>query len=194
MSIFDGLIMVGASGEPVLNQWIEWDHFLIPNKPNWLRNILRNILAMFGHCNSCTALDGCYLVTRNMPNMPLHNHCDCRKIGIAYSKVKREAKADCDIRKFTEYVFKNTPRSKGKNKIFYDIGYDIDDSRYLQVELCKQAAEQYIAGNYVLKGLDKRGQRLAIPICLKDKHFYSGRMLCPQGQIKNTTPFGGWIK
>lgn len=26
------------------------------------------------------------------------------------------------------------------------------------------------------------------------KTFYSGWILCPEGKIKNTTPFGGWIK
>lgn len=24
--------------------------------------------------------------------------------------------------------------------------------------------------------------------------FYSGWLVCPNGYIKNTTPFGGWIK
>ena len=93
-----------------------------------------------------------------------------------------------------KYVFKNTEDSKGKNQIFYNLGFDIDDSYYLQDEFCKQAIEQYLLGNYVLKNLDRRGQRLAIPIHLNGIKFYSGWMLCPEGEIKNTTPFGGWIK
>lgn len=60
-----------------------------------------------------------------------------------------------DIRKFTEYVFKNMKDSKGKNKIFYDLGFDINDSGYLQNEYCKQALNQYLLGNYVLKNLIK---------------------------------------
>lgn len=194
MSIFDGLIQIGENGEVFYNQCIEWDHFLIPNKPEWLREILHNIMAIFGHCMKCSALDGCYLVTRNMPEQPLHENCDCRKINIAYTKVKSKAKAECDIRKFTEYAFKNIKDSKGKNKIFYDLGYDINDSQYLQNEFCKQALNQYLLGNYVLKNLDRRGQRLAIPTNLNGTVFYSGWMLCPEGEIRNTTPFGGWIK
>jgi len=83
--------------------------------------------------------------------------------------------------------------SKDKNKIFYDLGFNINDSKYLQTEFCKQAKFQYLLGNYILKTLDKRGQRLAIPITLGSVSFYSGWMLYPEGKIKNTTPFGGWI-
>lgn len=194
MSIFDDLIQVGENGEFVYNQWTEWDHFLIPNKLEWLRVILRNIMALLGHCMNCSSLDGCYLVKRNMPEQPLHENCDCCKKGISYSKVKNNATAECDIKKFTEYVFRNMKDSKGKSKIFYDLGFDINDSQYLQNEYCKQALNQYLLGNYVLKNLDKRGQRLAIPISLNGITFYSGWMLYPEGEIKNTTPFGGWIK
>lgn len=194
MSIFDDIIQIGKNGEIVYNQWIEWDHFLIPNKPEWLREILRNIMALLDHCMNCSALDGCYLVERNMPKQPLHENCDCLKKDISYSKVKNNATAECDIRKFTEYVFKNIEDSKGKNKIFYDLGYNINNSQYLQNEYCKQALSQYLVGNYVLKNLDRRGQRLAIPISLNGITFYSGWMLYPEGEIKNTTPFGGWMK
>ncbi len=194
MSVFDELIQIGENGEVFYNQWVEWDHFLIPNKPEWLREIMRNVMAIFGHCMNCSALDGCYLVARNMPDHPLHENCDCLKNGIAYSKVKINGKAECDIRKFTEYIFKDIKDSKGKNKIFYDLGYDISDSQYLKDQYCTQALNQYLLGNYVLKNLDERGQRLAIPISLNGAIFYSGWMLCPEGEIKNTTPFGGWIK
>ncbi len=194
MSIFDELIRISKNGEIIYNQWIEWEHFLISNKPEWLREILRNIMAIFGHCMNCSALDGCYLATRNMPEQPLHEKCDCSKKDIIFPKVKAKAKAECDVRKFTEYIFKNVKDSKGKNKIFYDLGYNISDSQYLQNQYCTQALNQYLLGNYVLKNLDRRGQRLAIPITLNKTTFYSGWMLCPEGEIKNTTPFGGWIK
>lgn len=173
---------------------LEHHHFLIPNKPEWLREIIRNIMALYGHCMNYSALDGCYLVKRNMPEQPLHENCDCRKKDISYSKVKNNATAECDIRKFTKYVFRNSKDSKGKNKIFYDLGFDINDSSYLQNEYYKQALNKYLLGNYVLKNLDKRGQKLAIPTSLNGTTFYSGWMLCPEGKIKYTTPFGGWIK
>lgn len=194
MSVFDDLIQLGDNGEIIYNQWIEWDHFLIPNKPEWFRIMLRNIMAVFGYCMNCTALDGCYLVTRNMPEQPLHERCDCGKNNISQSLVKNNANAECDIRKFTEYVFKNTQHSKGKNQIFYDLGFNTNDSEYLQMEYSKQALSQYFKGNYVLKNLDIRGQRLAIPVSFNGISFYSGWLLCPEGKIKNTTPFGGWIK
>lgn len=151
-------------------------------------------MAMSGHCMNCSALDGCYFVEGNMPLQPLHEHCDCDKIVISYSKVKNVATAECDIRKITEYVFKDSDISKGKNELFFKFGYDINDSLYLQYEFCKQALNQYLSGNYVLKNLDRMGQRLAIPIRLNTTFFYSGWLLCPEGKIKNTTPFGGWIK
>jgi hypothetical protein len=46
MGVFDDLIKVGQNGEIIYNQWIEWDHFLIPNEPDWLRIILRNLIAL----------------------------------------------------------------------------------------------------------------------------------------------------
>lgn len=194
MSIFDGLIRVDESGNIFYNQWIEWDHLMVPNKPEWVREIFRNLMALLRHCLNCTALDGCYLLENNRPKQPLHENCDCGKIGIDFSKVKSKAVAICDIRKFTEYVFKNEKDSKGKNKIFYELGFSIDDAQFLQLEYCQQALKQYLNGNYKLKNLDRRGQRLAIPITLKSTTFYSGWMLKPEGKISNNTPFGGWIK
>ena len=44
MSVFDGLVQIDSNGNIVVNSWIEWDHLLIPNKPDWLRVILRNII------------------------------------------------------------------------------------------------------------------------------------------------------
>lgn len=194
MNVFDDVIYIGENGEIVFNQWIEWDHFLIPNKPKWFRKLVRNMMALSGHCMDCTSLDGCFLVLRNMPKQPLHDNCDCRKKDITYSNVKNNAHAECDIRKFTEYVFKNAKDSKGKNKIFYDLGFNVNDSEYLRNEYCEQAVKQYRLGNYICKNLDKNGLRVAIPTILREKTFYSGWMLYPEGKIKNITPFGGWIK
>ena len=194
MSIFDDLIRVDKNVKFSYNAWIEWEHFLIPNKPEWFREILRNLMTLLGHCLNCTALDGCYLSNSNRPEQPLHENCDCKKKSLNYSKVKTNANAECAIEKFTKYIFTNNKDSKGKNKIFYDLGYSIEDSEYLKNEYCKQALKQYVLGNYKLKNLDRRGQRLAIPTNLKGIIFYSGWMLCPERKIKNTTPFGGWIK
>ena len=126
-----------------------------------------------------------------MPSLPLHNYCDCKKRDRSFNIIKSSAKAECDIRKFTEYVFK---KDSSKSQIYHNLGYDINDSLFLQQEFCKQALNNYLLGNYKLKNLDIRGQRLAIPITLKTTSFYSGWLLCPEGLIRNTTSFGGWIK
>ena len=180
-------------GEIFVEKWEEWEHFLIPNKPMWLRNIMRNFMAKNYHCLKCTALDGCYFLKSKKPNLPLHINCDCQVKELSIKNVKEKIKAFCDIRKFTEYVFSNE-NSKGKNKLFYNLGYGINDSEMLAKEYCVQAEKQYFSGNYVLKNLDEKGQRIAIPIILNSKMFYTGWMLYPEGEIRNTTPFGGWIK
>ena len=190
MSVFDGLIRVDEAGNIYYNQWIEWDHLMVPNKPELLRNIMRNILAFFGHCKSCTSLDGCYLLDDNKPKQPLHENCDCQKHEISFSQVSKKALAECPIIKFTNYIFKN----ENKKNIFESWGFTINDSEFLKQTLEKQAKENYIAGNYVLKNLDQFGQRLAIPINIYGHKFYSGWLLCPEGKIRNATPHGGWIK
>lgn len=114
------------------------------------------------------------------------------RLKINIDDVKANASSECAIEKFTKYIFGNN--SKGKNQIFYKMGFSIDDSEYLQEQYCEQALNSYLRGRYELRELDIWGQRLAIPINLNGVYFYSGWMLCPEGKIKNTTPFGGWIE
>ncbi len=194
MSIFKDLVYIDDNGDFLYNQWVEWDHFFIPNTPDWLREIMRNLMEILGHCKICSVLDGCYFISSNMPKQPLHNNCDCKTTAVDFVIVQSKCRAECDIRKFTEYVFKDDIKSKGKNKIFYDLGFNVDDSEYLKMEFCKQAREQYLSGNYILKNLDSHGQRIAIKTTINEASFYSGWILCPEGKIKNTTPFGGWVK
>ncbi len=182
------------NGQIVNNQWIEWDHVGVPNKPKEFRDIIRFVLSLLGHCMNCTALDGCYFAERNMPMFPLHERCDCKKIKISSSIVKANSKADCPKEKFTNYVFTDEIKSKGKKSIFESLGFSVKDSQRLKLELEKQGLANYLLGNYVLKNLDSNGQRLAIPVSLAGKTFYTGWMLEPEGKIRNTTPFGGWTK
>ena len=79
--------------------------------------------------------------------------------------------AECDLRKFTEYIFTDSKKSKGKLAIFESLGYNKNDSNILKEEYEKQALNEYLSGNYTLKDLDKNGQRLAIAISLKGKRF-----------------------
>ena len=160
----------------------------------WFRDIMRNLMALNHHCLKCTALDGCYFLKSKKPNLPLHINCDCKVKSVITQKVNSSINAFCDIRKFTNYVFANDIDSKGKNQIFFGLGYDINDSQILADEYCLQAEKQYFTGNYKLKNLDEKGQRIAIPIKLNNKIFYTGWMLYPEGEIRNITPFGGWVK
>ena len=189
MGVFDNFKEV--NGKIVNNQWIEWVHFNIPNEEDWQRALMQAILRMLGCCDSCVVLDGCYFVERNMPPQPLHERCDCSKINKNITNVKSSIHAECDIRKFTEYIFSG---NKGKKSIFESWGYNIKDSAKLKKEIETQAEKQYSIGNYKLKNLDKQGQRVAIEINLKGNIFYSGWMIYPEGYLKNTTPFGGWVK
>lgn len=52
------------------------------------------------HCLCCTALSGCYFAADNKPEK--HPNCDCEQFPIA--KPYNEAKATCDVRKFTGYI------------------------------------------------------------------------------------------
>ena len=189
MSIFENFEMV--DNQIVNNKWIEWYHFGIPNELGSWRKIAIISFAIFGHCRICTNLDGCYFVERNMPPQPLHERCDCSKLNKNITNVKSSIHAECDIRKFTDYIFSG---NKGKKSIFESWGYNIKDSAKLKKEIETQAEKQYAIGNYKLKNLDKQGQRVAIEINLKDNIFNSGWMIYPEGYLKNTTPFGGWVK
>lgn len=73
------------------------------------------------------------------------------------------------------------------------MGYTKDDIYNLQSQFKSQALNRYLSGNYILKNLDNYGQRVAIKITLNNHSFYSGWMLEPEGTIRNTTPFGGWV-
>lgn len=190
MNMFDDLIKIDSQGNIVYNNWIEWDHFLIPNKPELLRNIMRDFLAFSGHCKKCSALDGCYLLDNNRPKQPLHLNCDCKIKNISLNQVLKSISVECPLIKFTHYIFKN----ESKKYLFESWGFTVDDSEKLKKTFESEAYENYIKGNYVLNTLDDYGQRLSIPINLNGHKFYSGWMLCPEGLIRNTTPFGGWIK
>ena len=192
MGVFDDLIKIDNKGNIFLNQWYKWVHIGIPDQPDWFRELLRALMQLLGHCSKCTALSGCYFFANKIPSQPQHDNC--KKEIISNNTVINNVHAECDIRKFTEYIFKDDETSKGKKEIFESLGFNKEYSVFLQTEFCRQAEEQYLQGNYILKGLDECGQRIAIPITIKGITFYSGWMLYPEGKLQNTTPFGGWVK
>lgn len=108
------------------------------------------------------------------------------------AKPYNEGKANCDIRKFTEYIFSEKYKDNGKIKLFGLLGLLKEDSEYLKIEYEKQAQEQYLKGNYILGKLDRYGQRITITINLQNgAEIQSGWPVHPLGVITCTTPLGG---
>jgi hypothetical protein len=135
-----------------------------------------------------------------MPFQPLHPNCHCDTEPVSQATVARFARANSDIRKFTEYIFAPVPKtfdSASKKKLFTGWGYSILDSIDLKAEFIRQGLEKYIRGEYTLGDLDEHGQRIDIRIELprKDKigtvSFVSGWMVYPNGKIQLNTPYGG---
>lgn len=176
------------------SSWIKWIHEGVPDEPEWLREILRNIFALFGHCSKCTSLSGCFFAdrTEKCPEHPLHPSCHCTKSLAG----KPLSSADCPIEKFTKYIFADKYAGNGKRKLFEQLGFNAEDSQYLQQEFQKQAKERYVAGDYTLGLLDSRGQRISISVLLANQErgmvkFVSGWMVRPNGYITCNTPLGG---
>lgn len=186
MSIFDDIVY--KDGEIIDNSWIKWSHWGVPDEENGARELIRNVLALLFHCLNCTALSGCYFAADNKPEK--HPNCDCEQFPIA--KPYKGAKANCDIRKFTEYIFNEKYKDNGKIKLFGLLGFLKEDSEYLKNEYEKQAKEQYLKSNYILGKLDKYGQRITITINLRNGiKIQSGWLVHPLGVITCTTPLGG---
>lgn len=192
--IFGGVIQFDKEGNISINRWVEWWHFMVPNKDDFFRKIIRHVLAIFKHCLCCTALDGCYLVSSNCPESKIHPNCDCKQLGVDFEKVSKNAEAFLPISKLDKYVYSEKYFDNGKRHIFESIGFDKDSLYSLKTLFEKQAKENYLGGRYVLKKLDKYGQRITITVEIKGRKIKSGWMLCPEGKIRNITPFGGWAK
>lgn len=174
--------------------WIKWFHADIPDEPEWKREIVRAIAALFGHCMECTALSGCYFkddISR-CPEHPRHTNCDCKKINTAAPR----AVAYCDINKFIGYIFSDKYASNGKRHLFEQLGFTDQDSEFLKSEYERQAGEKYISGNYKLGKIDSNGPRMNIEINFNHPDrglvsFVSGWMIRPNGHITCNTPLGG---
>ena len=79
MNFLDGFLKIEQNGQFVYKNWVEWDHALIPNEPEWIRMLIRGVMLMLGHCLECTVLDGCYFTLDNMPELPKHVRCHCNQ-------------------------------------------------------------------------------------------------------------------
>ncbi len=168
-----------AVDSPTAN-WVEWVH----------------VQQGKTHCETCLKLDNCWFMDAKKPTLPQHPYCHCKTDPLPYSRVVKEAQADSDIRKFSEYAFK--PREiNDKSNLFIKWGYSVEDSEWMKAEFVKQGLEKYIAGEYTLGLLNKYGQRISIRTTILNKNtnkpvsFVVGWMVLPNGRIELKTPYGG---
>lgn len=49
MIFLDGFLKIEQNGQFVYKNWVEWDHTLIPNEPEWIRKLIRGVMLMLGH-------------------------------------------------------------------------------------------------------------------------------------------------
>lgn len=150
------------------------------------------------HCEECLKLDGCWFLKENAPTWPHHPYCHCILEPIDYAVVLLDAATHSDYSKFDPYLFNTQGRHPhGKEKLFGEWGYTVDDARWLQAEIENQALEKYLAGDYTLGKLDKQGQRINIRITISrkdgtgDVSFITGWMAMPDGKLLLNTPYGG---
>ena len=150
------------------------------------------------HCDVCLKLDGCWFLESNAPMWPHHPFCHCTLDPIGYAEVLTDATTYSEYSKFDPYLF-NTPGTytHTKEKLFAQWGYTVDDARWLQAEIERQALEKYRSGEYTLGKLNKDGQRISIRIEIPRKDgsgivsFLTGWMVYPNGSLRLTTPYGG---
>ncbi len=177
MGIFDN-IQKNDKNEFIVDSWIEWKH----------------ISGGFLHCPICLSLDKCWFNSLKMPVNPLHEKCHCTTFQIEKPIPYVNAKADCDIKKFTDYIFGDKYAWNGKRQMFEILGFSKNDSKYLKEEFEKQAVKKYTESKYELHKLNTYGQRINIDIEIykngRNVKFTSGWMVNPKGKITNNTPLG----
>ena len=168
----------------------------IPTEPKWVKWIHRNLSP--NHCSECLKLHNCWFAKESHPKHPHHTYCHCILEDIPYVNVMFNSSAESAYSKFDPYLFDpNNFYKHGKNKAFESWGYSVDDARWLQAEMERQAREKYISGEYTLGKLDIRGQRIDIRVTIPrkdgsgDVSFITGWMVLPNGKLKLNTPYGG---
>ena len=139
-----------------------------------------------------------FFMASNHPPCPHHPFCHCTLEPVDYAVVLINASAYTDYRKFDPYLFNTTGlQTHNKEKLFKEWGYTVEDARWLQAEIERQAKERYIAGKYTLGKLNWNGQRISIRVIIPRRDgtgevsFITGWMVEPGGKLRMTTPYGG---
>lgn len=168
----------------------------LQNSPKWVKWV-HNPTGLV-HCFTCLKLNGCWFIDNNRPECPQHPSCHCFLEVLSYDEVLNKAKSISEYSKFDPYLFNTENKySHGKEKLFSEWGYTVNDAKWLQTEIERQGLENYITGNYILGKLDHNGQRISIRVTIPRKDndstvsFVTGWIVYPNGQIKLTTPYGG---
>ena len=179
MGVLDDLIKIDENGIVSYAGWVEWKH------------IPMGLL----HCPVCLVLDKCWFNNVLKPELPQHEKCHCAANNISKPIPNVNAKAKCDLKKFTDYIFSDKYAWNGKRDLFEMLGFTIKDSQYLKEEYEKQAVKNYCDSKYKLGKLDMQGQRINIDIEFvkngRNLIFTSGWMVRPKGEITNNTPLAG---
>ncbi|MCL2599445.1 MAG: hypothetical protein FWD76_06035, partial [Firmicutes bacterium] len=143
--------------------WHEWVHGGDAKKAHTINKKKKNVELGLSkeHCPICLNLHGCWFVGSKSPIQPLHKYCHCAFVKIPTPVGGFGVIAQCDRRKFVEYIF-NPDSAKGEPKgdFFRRHGYTIDDVDYMMGEYERQAIQIYGSGEYALGKLDAFGQRI----------------------------------
>lgn len=176
MRVLDNLVKIDKNGAISYAGWIEWQH------------ISKGML----HCPICFALDKCWFNNLLKPTFPQHKNCHCVTKNIPSPVANVNSHANCDLKKFTDYIFGDKYIWNGKKFLFEKLGFTKNDSQYLKKEYENQAINNYCNNNYKLGKLDSQGQRINIDISFikngRKLIFTSGWMIRPKGVITNNTP------
>ncbi|MDE5755898.1 MAG: hypothetical protein K2I23_02280 [Clostridia bacterium] len=177
--------------------WIRFVHEgLLPSYTSQEKKANIDMAELSRHCAICRNINACCFPKRNKPKYPLHPNCHCFLVDIAKPKII----AECSIEKFNGYIFAPKYEDNGKIQLYTKWGYDKIDAYYLVKELTRQAEEKYASGDFILGLLNEYGQRISIITELERKdgkgivRFLTGWLVYPDGNIKNTTPYGGDVK
>lgn len=176
MEKLNDLIRVDENETIIYAGWIEWKHISTGKR----------------HCPICLILDNCWFNNLLKPILPQHENCHCTAKSISKPIANINSHANCDLKKFTGYIFSDKYAWNGKKTLFEKLGFSIKDSKYLKEEYENQATKNYCNGKYELDKLDSQGQRINIDITFtkngKNLVFNSGWMVRPNGKITNNTP------
>lgn len=174
--------------------WIQFIHEgLLPAYTNEKKKANIEKAKLSNHCAICRNVNGCCFPKNNKPKYPLHPNCHCFIIDIP----KPNITAECSIDKFEGYIFAPKHEDNGKIQMYKKWGFDITDSIDLVDELERQAKEKYSNGDFILGKLNEYGQRISVITELERKDgkgkvtFLTGWLVYPDGNIQNTTPYGG---